>query len=607
MKPPFYVLSSGEDFTEGNPPNTSLSGSAHDTSGAKYHIRDVETFAIDLNDAAKSAFPNRGRMRYETVNACLIRWEEDELLVEPELRRLDHMFQDYGFTTTKWQIPTQNSHLTLMMKTGELILNADSDKNLFIVYYGGHARINSKRQAEWLCRRDPSSARVHWSAVQTLFAEAQSDVLILLDACAAASATTKSLCGSMEAIMACGFEAKAPPPGEHSFTNTLINVLDDWIDKRSFSASCLHAEILSQLKLKENRKGREGTKLEWCVTPIHINCTQDPKAPSIELCHRNVLLHPQEVPRTSNLENAHSHQTLASVSADADAMDLDFVDTDPLSSPLSSLSSVASTGEYSTPHVIISVALEENQAALDVKETARWLASIPFLAKWAKVEGVFKSFSTLLLVSVPVPVWNMLPDHPAYSFVGYATSPNLVGGLRKHVEMGIGSSVSKPASHSTIPSDSDAPTRAFSNVRITDSHEVAAAMPAITHSGKDPSYSHLKQPLSSTSTTSPSGTIEIFKSVYVNMDGSCSEILLAALKKYNIPPSSLEQYALYVMWNGMERCMEAEDKPLIVFRALQKEGRNPVFMLRKRGMVGETGGKAQPVWGVLYARMLVAI
>jgi hypothetical protein len=65
----------------------------------------------------------------------------------------------------------------------------------------------------------------------------------------------------MEAIVACGFESRAPPPGQYSFTNTLAEVLDDWINKLSFSASCPHAEILFQLKLKETRKGREGK--EW--------------------------------------------------------------------------------------------------------------------------------------------------------------------------------------------------------------------------------------------------------------------------------------------------------------------------------------------------------
>lgn len=114
-------------------------------------------------------------------------------------------------------------------------------------------------------------------------------------------------------------------------------------------------------------------------------------------------------------------------------MDLDF--DNPISSSHSPLSSLAPSDQYRIPYVIISVALEEYQLDLDVKKTARWLESIPFLARYAKVEGVFKSYSTLLLLSVPVPVWNMLPDHPACSFVGYATSPNLVTNPWKETEL----------------------------------------------------------------------------------------------------------------------------------------------------------------------------
>ncbi|KAH8756559.1 hypothetical protein BGZ57DRAFT_962528 [Hyaloscypha finlandica] len=645
MNPPFYILSSGDESMDETTPNTSLSGSTHDTSRAKYNLQDVETFATDLNNAshinlaAKSAFPNRGRSRYETVNACLIRWYEDELFVEPEITRLDNIFQDYWFKTNRWQIPTKNSHLDLMMKAGELILDADNENNLFIVYYGGHGRINNERQAEWLCKRDPSSARVHWSAVQTLFAEAQSDVLILLDACAAASATTRSLSGSMEAIMACGFESKAPPPGEHSFTNTLIN------------------------------KGREGKKLEWCVTPIYINCTQDSKAPSIELCRRNILPHPV----SSTSENEENQST--------NVMDLDF--DDPLSSPLSSLSSLAPSGQYRIPHVIISVALEENQPDLDVKNTARWLASIPFLAKWAKVEGVFKSYSTILFLSVPVPVWNMLPDRPACSFVGYVTSPNLITNISPSIELEAESPLSSAFRHSAAPSSSPVPTTAFSNLRINNDSRLPANNPPtssplpnqqssqppsrpdisrtavisrnagqgnqspnqplptspITLSGSTPaSRSHgdgqltpggsispqnndhqyqasihsregteptsLRRgaQMSTFETPSSSGTIEIFKSVYVHMEDPCYKILLAALKKYNIN-ASWEQYALYIICGDMERCIGAEEKPLILFQELDKQGKKPVFMLRKKIPTGV----AQPVWGVLYARIIVAV
>ena len=299
-----------------------------------------------------------------------------------------------------------------MSKSIDLLRAADNDRNLFILYYAGHGRINSARQAEWTCTRDPNYASVDWSAIQSLFAKARSDVLILLDTCAAASSTMRSQYGTMEAIVACGFESRAAPPGEYSFTNTLIEVLDDWINRRTFSASCLHAEILFQLKLKETRKGREGVKLEWCTTPVHINYTQDSKLPGIELCRRNILPAPIQAPPEP--ENSTTF---------VDAMDIDFDESTSSPSPLSS---VKESGELQTPHVLIKIGLEQNQAQLDAKQCLRWLESVPFLGKWAKIEGVYPSFSTLIILSMPMCIWDMLPDHPACSFIGYITAPNLI-------------------------------------------------------------------------------------------------------------------------------------------------------------------------------------
>jgi hypothetical protein len=89
-----------------------------------------------------------------------------------------------------------------------------------------------------------------WSAIQTLLGTAVSDVLVLLDYCAAASSAAGSGLGSMEAIAACGWGTRAPPPGEYSFTHTLIEALEDWISKPSFSAAMLHTELLFVLKQK---------------------------------------------------------------------------------------------------------------------------------------------------------------------------------------------------------------------------------------------------------------------------------------------------------------------------------------------------------------------
>jgi len=242
-------------------------------------------------------------------------------------------------------------------------------------------------------------------------------VLILLDTCAAASSATISQFAVMETIAACGFERRAPPLGEHSLTNTLIDVLRDWINKPSFSAASLHTEILFRLKLKEKKKGREGIPLEWCVTPVHWINTKDCRASGIEICRRNILPSLSATPPTE----PHGEEDSSTF---VDAMDIDFDDPSSTSTPLSSTSSA---GSYKVPHVLISLQLEENQP-LDARQCARWLDNFPLLAKWVKVEAVFPSYSTLMILSVPMPIWDMLPDHPACSFIGYVTSPKL-GGL----------------------------------------------------------------------------------------------------------------------------------------------------------------------------------
>jgi hypothetical protein len=77
------------------------------------------------------------------------------------------------------------------------------------------------------------------------------------------------------------------------------------------------------------------------------------------------------------------------------------------------------------PHVMVTLSLEDDQH-LDLNAWEQWLASFPALAKHVKVQGVFKSHSTLLLLSLPVMVWDMLPDDPACSFIAFIRSDNLI-------------------------------------------------------------------------------------------------------------------------------------------------------------------------------------
>ncbi|KAK0388405.1 hypothetical protein NLU13_4649 [Sarocladium strictum] len=86
-------------------------------------------------------------------------------------------------------------------------------------------------------------------------------------------------------------------------------------------------------------------------------------------------------------------------------------------------------------------------------------------------------------------------------------------------------------------------------------------------------------PVPDTPSTS-NASVEIFKSFRVSMEDPCYKVLPAALKKYNIN-APWDQYALYIVYGDQERCLQMDEKPLILFKQLDKEGKKPMFMLRK--------------------------
>ncbi|KAF2162140.1 hypothetical protein M409DRAFT_69351 [Zasmidium cellare ATCC 36951] len=89
--------------------------------------------------------------------------------------------------------------------------------------------------------------------------------------------------------------------------------------------------------------------------------------------------------------------------------------------------------------------------------------------------------------------------------------------------------------------------------------------------------------------------VEIFKSFRVSIDDPCRVVLPVALKRYNIT-DDWRQYALYIVHGDQERCLGLEEKPLLLFKQLDKEGRKPMFMLRRHaspqeGWSGSVGGE----------------
>jgi hypothetical protein len=263
--------------------------------------------------------------------------------------------------------------------------------------------------------RDLNYSSFEWNGCQSLFEQSKSDSLILLDCCSAAAAAASVPCRTnsiTETIAACGWETWAPEPGRHSFTNALIEVLEEWINRTSFSAAMLHSEILSVLK-----QPRPKRRQEFSRTPVYIVTTSDPKACSIELrCQIEIKDAPINNERATSADLVHAlpiAKSLPDIQEEQDRFDL------------SSLIAALPDKRFVLPHVIMSVALESDQS-LDLKAFENWVKQFPALAKYASIQGIYQSYSTLVLLAVPVVIWNLLPENPACNFVGYATSDNLI-------------------------------------------------------------------------------------------------------------------------------------------------------------------------------------
>jgi hypothetical protein len=168
----------------------------------------------------------------------------------------------------------------------------------------------------------------------------------------------------------------------------------------------LHAEVLARLK-HPRPITINGKYFEARSTPVHFMMTSNHKAPSIEMSRMS---------RGDNLPSPELTPMPAMAHETGRAAD---------SAPVSRNDYMFTEPNEDTPHVMISLALEDDQR-LDINAWEQWLGAFPAMAKYVKVQGVFKSHSTMLLVSMPVSIWDLLPEDHATSFVAFIRSNNLM-------------------------------------------------------------------------------------------------------------------------------------------------------------------------------------
>ncbi|KAL8848480.1 MAG: hypothetical protein Q9221_006482 [Calogaya cf. arnoldii] len=94
-----------------------------------------------------------------------------------------------------------------------------------------------------------------------------------------------------------------------------------------------------------------------------------------------------------------------------------------------SLDEVFPDPDFLSPKVLISVAVEEGQT-YDAEDWKEWLLDCPAVARGMWVEGVYQSNSTILLLLLPVAMWDLLPRNSAISLIAFVRSRNLVQSTR---------------------------------------------------------------------------------------------------------------------------------------------------------------------------------
>lgn len=127
--------------------NSLIRLNTHDTALmalADEHIPSIEKFGEDLQVAITAAWPTRHGNRYEEAHVLLLSWEDDNLGVEREIRRLKHVFSVlYRFDVQEFKIPSKTPGKATTSRISDFLEN-DSPSSLLIVYCAGHAHLSNQ-------------------------------------------------------------------------------------------------------------------------------------------------------------------------------------------------------------------------------------------------------------------------------------------------------------------------------------------------------------------------------------------------------------------------------------------------------------------------------
>lgn len=351
------------------------------------------------------------KSQHTNVSVLLLRWDEDTS-VEPDLLALEKVFRErYNYHTDKWAIPTvPNPSIKLGAQIVSFVENARPD-HLLIIYYAGHGYVGPDNQLFWASNTREDAAKLKWDGVRCLFEDAQSEILLLIDSCAVRDAALAGSHGAKQAIAAYTPDQSSLEPGPRSFTASLAEALHRLSTGRPFGVQRLYDELVAQ-------RQQEAAQALARLTNGAAKSVEAPEKSPVFLTltaakGHGIVLVPLD-PKGARLQSPPQ-------SAEADTQ---------------SLWKGAREDRPVAPEEVTDLIFDEarvlvcttfvGDASSDMAYFNQWLHNMPPIASKITVEGMFLGPPTMLLISMPHAIWNIVQHDKVCCFLGHINSNNMI-------------------------------------------------------------------------------------------------------------------------------------------------------------------------------------
>ncbi|KAK3989238.1 hypothetical protein QBC44DRAFT_86051 [Cladorrhinum sp. PSN332] len=373
---------------------------------------EFEAFARHLQDAAMHIYQRTLKPHHTSVSVLMLRWEEDTS-VEADMLALEKVFRErYHYHTDKWAIPTAPNPISKLGVQMAPFLDKAHPDHLLIIYYAGHGYVGPDGQLYWASNTREDAAKLKWDGIRCFFEDAQSEILLLIDSCAIPNAPLAGNNVAKQVIAAYTPDQSGLEQGTRSFTASLAETLQKLsAPSRPFSVQKLF-EDLRQQRQQETAQAiarlANGTTKQYVgpeKSPALFSLTH-PKGPGI-------LLVPIDT-KAAQLESPPQ-------SAEADPQNGCKANSE--DQPLSSEEVVDLT--FDEPRVLVCTTFV-GDASPDMAFFNQWLHNTPPAASKITVEGMFLGPPTMLLISMPHSIWNIVQHDKVCCFLGTIGSHNMI-------------------------------------------------------------------------------------------------------------------------------------------------------------------------------------